>query len=51
MEYCEVCARWVPQMLIQELKEHCMQVCQDLLNQYEAKGGSFLSHIITSDET
>jgi len=27
-----------------------MQVCQDLLNQYEAEGDSFLDRIITSDE-
>jgi len=38
LEYREVCARWVPRMLIQEHKEHRMQVCQDLLNQYEAEG-------------
>ena len=34
-------------MLTQEQKEHHMQVCQDLLNQYEAEGDSFLNHIIT----
>ena len=37
LEYRKVCARWVPRMLIQAHKEYCMQVCQDLLNQYEAK--------------
>ena len=37
-------------MLTQEKKEHCMQVCQDLLNQYEAEGDSFLDGFITSDE-
>ena len=47
----EVCARWVPQMLSQEQKEHHVQVFKDLLNQYEAEGGSFPCHIITSDET
>jgi len=50
-EYRKVCARWVPRMLTQELKEHRMQVCQYLLNQYEAEGDSFLDHIITGDET
>ena len=29
-------------MLTQEHKEHRMQVCQDLLNQYEAEGDNFL---------
>ena len=51
LEYRLVCARWVPRMLTQEHKEHCMQVCQDLLNQYEAESYSFLDRIITSDET
>ena len=51
MEYRKVCARWVPRMLTQEHKEYRMQVCQDLLNQYEAEGDSFLDHIITGDET
>jgi len=50
LEYCKVCARWVPRMLTQEHKEHCMQVCRDLLNQYEAEGDSFLDCIITGDE-
>ena len=41
----------VPQVLTQEQKEHHMQVFQDLPNQYEAAGDSFLDHIIISDET
>ena len=51
LEYRKVCARWVPRMLIQGHKEHRMQICQDLLNQYEAEGDSFLDRIITGDET
>ena len=31
-----------------EQKEHCMKVCQDLVNQYKA--GSFLDCIVTSNE-
>jgi len=38
-------------MLTQEHNEHCMQVCQDQLNQYEAEGNNFLDRIITSDKT
>jgi hypothetical protein len=38
-------------MLTQEHKEHCMQVCQGLLNQYETEGDSFLDRIIASDKT
>jgi len=37
-------------MFTQEKEEYCMQVCQDLLNKYEAEGDSFLDHIITSEE-
>jgi len=50
LEYRKVCARWVPRMLTQEHKELRMQNCQDLLNQYEAEGDSFLDRIITGDE-
>ena len=48
LEYRKICARWIPRMLIQENKEHHMQVCQDLLNQYEAEGDGFPDRI-TSD--
>ena len=37
-------------MLTQEHNEHRMQVCQELLNQYEDEGDSFLDRIITGDE-
>jgi len=50
LEYRKVCARSVPFMFTQEHKEHRMQVCQDLLNQYEAEGDSFLDRIITGEE-
>jgi hypothetical protein len=38
-------------MLTHEHKEHRMQICRDLLNQYEAEGDSFLDRIITGEET
>jgi len=50
LAYHEVCGRWVPQMLTQEQKEHCTQVCHDTLSQYEDEGDSFLNHIISGDE-
>lgn len=37
-------------MLTEEQKEHCMQLCQDPVNQYEAEGDSLLDCIITSDK-
>ena len=51
VEYCKAWARQVPQILTQEQKEHHMQVCHDLLNQYQAEGDIFHSLIITRDET
>jgi len=36
-------------MLTQEQKGQRMQVCQDLLNQNEVEGDSFLDCIITGD--
>ena len=36
-------------MLTEEEKEQHMQVCQDILNPYEAEEDSFLGHIITCD--
>jgi len=37
--------------LTQEQSEHHMQVCQELLNQYEAESDSFLDCIIAGDQT
>ena len=48
LEYDEVYARWAPQMLTWEQKEHHMHVYQDLLN--KADGDGFLDHIITGDK-
>jgi len=42
MEYRKVCSRWVSWLLTLEQKEHCMQLCQDLLNQHKAEGDGFL---------
>jgi len=50
LKYCKVCTRRFPQMLTEEQKEHCMQVCQYIMNQSEAEGDSFINCIITSDE-
>ena len=36
-------------MLIQEQREHYTQLCQEILNQYEAEGDSFLDRRVTDD--
>ena len=51
LECHRVCARWIPQTLTQEQKEHCVQVCQDLLNQHSAQGDSFPDPIVSADRT
>ncbi|PNF23675.1 Mariner Mos1 transposase [Cryptotermes secundus] len=51
LDYGKVCSRWVPQMLTQDHKTHRMEVCQDLLHQFEAEGDKFLDSIVTEDET
>ena len=50
LKYHKVCTRWVPRMLSLKQKEHCMQVCQNLLNKYKAEGDGFLGSIINSNE-
>ena len=48
--YYRVCTIWVPQMLTQKQKEHCMQVHHDPLSQYEAEGDGFLVCTVTGDK-
>ena len=50
MKHCHVWATWVPKMLTQWQKEHHKQIYQDLLNQYEDEGNSFLDCITTGNE-
>ena len=50
LEYHKVCSNWVPSLLIQEQKEHHMQVCQDLLNQYHVIQETDTLSLITGDK-
>jgi len=38
LERRNICTRWVSRMFTHEQKVRYMQVCRDLLNQYEAEG-------------
>lgn len=49
-EYHKVCARRDPWMLTHPQKEHSTQICQDLLNHYEAEGDCFPDCITSSNE-
>lgn len=50
LKYHKPCTSWVPQIFTQEQKEHCLQACQDLLNEEQPEDDSFLDCFITSDE-
>jgi hypothetical protein len=47
----KVCTRWVPRLLTPEQKLHRTQVCQRLLAKCQEEHDSFLTHIISCDET
>jgi hypothetical protein len=51
LRYAKMCARWVPRSLTDDHKTLLKEVCSYLLSCYEADGESFLSRIVTGDET
>ena len=51
LKFQKVCARWVPNRLTPEMKERCVDACQELLRRYEADGEAFLQRIVTGDES
>ena len=51
LQFHEVSARWVPHQLTAELKERCVDACQELLKCFEAEGYGFLGRIVMGDET
>ncbi|XP_014486995.1 PREDICTED: histone-lysine N-methyltransferase SETMAR-like, partial [Dinoponera quadriceps] len=46
-----VSARWVPRLLTDNQKRHCLKMCERLLTRSQAKGEAFLHRIVTCDET
>uniref|UniRef100_A0A803TSH8 Mos1 transposase HTH domain-containing protein n=1 Tax=Anolis carolinensis TaxID=28377 RepID=A0A803TSH8_ANOCA len=49
--YQKIFARWVPRMLMPEMKVHRLEICQEVLSHYENEGDAFLHSIVTGDET
>jgi transposase len=49
--YSEVCARWVPRQLTDELKQNRLEICRELLLRYQSEGDTFTNSIITADES
>lgn len=50
LKYRKLSARWVPRQLTHEMKVCRVDVCQMLLDRYEAEGDDFLDRIVTGDE-
>ena len=44
----KICAKIVPRLLNNEQKEHCVQLCQDILKELETEP-YMLSRVVTSD--
>jgi len=51
LQFHKVSARWVPRQLTAELKERCVDACQELLKCFEADSDGFLGRIVMGDET
>jgi histone-lysine N-methyltransferase SETMAR len=49
--YRKVCARWVPRQLTDELKRRRLDICKELLVRYQSEGDTFMTSIVTGDET
>ena len=47
----KVSARWVPCQLTAELKERCVDACQELVKCFEVESDDFLGRIVMGDET
>jgi len=51
VQFHKVSARWVPSQLTAELKERCIEACQEILECFEAESDYFLGRIVMGDET
>lgn len=51
LHYAKICARWVPRMLTDEHKNKRMAAALTFLERYSVEGDSFLTRIVTGDET
>jgi len=51
LKFSKVCARWVPQELIEEHVRKCLDVSSQQLARYREEGDNFLQQIVTGEET
>ena len=51
LQFRKVSARWVPRWPTPELRERCVDACEELLWRFEQEGEGFLARIVTGDKT
>jgi hypothetical protein len=51
LQFHEMCAKWVPEELVDGHKHRCLRVCSCHMANYCKEGDNFLKWIITGDET
>ena len=51
LQFHKASRRWVSCQLIAELKERCVDACQELVKCFEAESDGFLERIVMGDET
>ena len=49
--YKKLCARWVPKMLTDKLKQKRLAAAHQFLQRHQIEGDQSLDHIVTGDET
>ncbi len=47
----KICARWVPQLLTNENKKTCREICLSFINKFDQGPEDLMQWIITGDET
>jgi len=47
----KISAKWVPQMLTDEIKASCVAICQAMLSRDKGMNSAFFSSVVTMDET
>lgn len=51
LQWRRLCTKWVPKLLTNEMKRTRLEMSQQLLSRYFAEGESFISNIVTGDES
>ncbi|KAL4092295.1 hypothetical protein QTP88_026820 [Uroleucon formosanum] len=51
LEYRKICARWVPKMLTEEMKQNRVEICRQFLLRFDRERENFLNIIVTGDES